>query len=166
MNNFSLAADIVLFNSNYNRNSFLNNIAKIIKIFPDYRPKDLEVEIKNKSQVLYFPIAYPEGLNNDFCSKTEILHIVWPHRWEFDKAPNDLFNVLYKLKKDNFKFVVSILGECFHEVPTVFEEAKTILNKSLINFGFVESKLEFYKILKSAHIVVSTALHEFFGVAM
>lgn len=142
----------------------MENLPKIIKLFPDYRPKNLQKEIQHKSRVLYFPIAYPDISNN--CVKSELLHIVWPHRWEFDKAPEDFFNVLYKLKDNNFKFIVSILGECFQEVPSTFEEAKTILHDQIVNFGFVESKSEYYEILSSAHVVVSTAHHEFFGVAM
>lgn len=141
----------------------MENIPKIIKLLPDYKPKDLQKEIEQKSKVLYFPIAYPDISHN--LDKPEVLHIVWPHRWEFDKAPEDFFNVLYKLKKNNFKFIVSVLGEWFQEVPAVFEEAKPILSDYIANFGFVESKTEYYRILSSAHVVVSTAHHEFFGVA-
>lgn len=162
---FSLAADVVLFNSYYNKNSFLENIAKVVKLLPDYRPKNLQREIEQKSKVLYFPIAYPNILKCNF-NKSYPLHIVWPHRWEFDKAPQDFFSVLYQLKAENLEFIVSVLGETFEKVPTVFEEAKTLLNDHIANFGFIANKEEYYQILCGADVVVSTALHEFFGVAM
>lgn len=162
--NFSLAADVVIFNSNYNRKSFLENVPKILKLLPDYRPNNVQTEIDNKSRVLYFPMLYPENCNS--FSKANLLHIVWPHRWEFDKAPEIFFSVLYKLKDNNFKFIVSVLGECFQQVPAVFEEAKEILKDHIVNYGYIDDKTEYYKILSSAHAVVSTAHHEFFGVAM
>lgn len=155
----------MLFNSYYNKNSFLENLTKVVKLLPDYRPKNLQTEIERKSKVLYFPITYPNIFQNDF-NKSYPLHIVWPHRWEFDKAPQDFFNVLYQLNADNLEFIVSVLGETFEKVPAVFEEAKTILKDRIANFGFVASKEEYFKILCGAHVVVSTALHEFFGVAM
>lgn len=142
----------------------MENLPHNVKLLPDYRPKELQKEIEMKSQVLYFPVAYPNITPNS--SKPDILHIVWPHRWEFDKGPEDFFNVLYKLKNSNKAFKVSVLGECFQEVPDVFQEANTLLKDEILTFGFVESKSEYYNILSSAHVVVSTAHHEFFGVSV
>lgn len=155
---------MVLFNSNFNRDSFLHNIPKILKLLPDYKPKNLQNEIESKSRVLYFPISYPNISNS--ITKPECLHIVWPHRWEFDKAPEEFFDVLYKLKNNNYQFVISVLGENFSDVPDVFNEANTFLKEHILNFGFVKSKEEYYHILRRAHVVVSTANHEFFGVSM
>lgn len=160
----SLAADIVIFNSNFNRNSFLENLASVIKLLPDYRPKDLKSEIESKCKVIYFPVQYPNVLPKTL--KLEVLHIVWPHRWEFDKAPEDFFDVLYRLKDENLAFNVSVLGECYQENPTVFHEAQIAFQAQILNFGFVENKEEYYNILGTAHIAVSTAKHEFFGVSM
>lgn len=142
----------------------MENLPKIIKLLPDYRPKDIQREIESKSKVLYFPIEYPTISSNYL--KAELLHIVWPHRWEFDKAPEEFFNVLYKLKNNNLPFIISVLGESFQKVPSIFLEAKVILKEHILNFGFIDSKEEYYRILSSAHVVVSTAKHEFFGVSV
>lgn len=159
-----MAADIVVFNSNFNRHSFLDNIPRIIKLLPDYRPKNLLQIIESKSSVLYFPIEYP--IIRGDIAKSEILHIVWPHRWEFDKNPEGFFEVLLRLKEGGHKFCVSVLGECFQEVPVVFENVRITLEQEILNFGYIENKQNYYKILSEAHVVVSTAKHEFFGVAM
>ncbi|KAJ3662727.1 hypothetical protein Zmor_007058 [Zophobas morio] len=159
-----LSADVVLFNSNFNKVSFLDNLKKIIKILPDCRPKELKSKIEAKCKVLYFPVEYPEISVND--KPSEILHIVWPHRWEFDKGPEDFFKVLFNLKDENIPFQVSILGESFTDNPPIFSTAKEYLKEEIINFGYIDSKKSYYNILSSAHVVVSTAKHEFFGVSM
>lgn len=63
-------------------------------------------------------------------------------------------------------FILSVLGECYEEKPKVFEDAKEKFKDKLVNFGFLPSKEDFYKVLESADIAVSTADHEFFGVSM
>ncbi|CAH0546617.1 unnamed protein product [Brassicogethes aeneus] len=71
-----------------------------------------------------------------------------------------------KLKENNCNFKLSLLGETFTKNSEIFEKAKLIFAEEIINFGFVSSKNEYFSILQSSHVVVSTAKHEFFGVSM
>lgn len=160
-----MVADIILFNSNYNRISFLDNIKNVVKLFPDYKPKNLRQTIEPKCQVLYYPLTYPD-IKTAIIPKCNILHIIWPHRWEFDKGPEDFFKTLYYLKEGNVPFRLSVLGETFKDVPEVFCNAKKDFENEIVHFGFVQNKNDYYKILMSGHVVVSTAKHEFFGVSL
>ncbi|XP_053138880.1 glycosyltransferase-like domain-containing protein 1 isoform X2 [Hemicordylus capensis] len=143
-----LVADVVVFNSAYNMESFLTSIGKFMKLMPDHRPKDLEKIIRPKCQVLYFPVKFSN------ISR------------EHDKDPESFFKVLLKMKEMELSFHVSVLGETFTDVPDIFAEAKKALGLSVLHWGYLPSKDEYFQVLCMADVVISTAKHEFFGVAM
>lgn len=155
---------MVLFNSLFNKMSFLDNIHLIIKLLPDNRPKHIREDIEPKCQVLYYPIEYPINVYNP--KSESLLHIVWPHRWEFDKGPELFFEALLSLKDGSLKFTVSVLGESFQDVPEVFSSARETFKDEIVHFGFIKDKQDYYEILSRAHVVVSTSKHEFFGVSV
>ncbi|XP_058514474.1 glycosyltransferase-like domain-containing protein 1 [Ochotona princeps] len=307
-----LVADVVVFNSVFNMESFLNSIGRFMKLIPDHRPRDLEGIIRPKCQVIYFPTRFPdvsspleihlinqqkvaqvlwpmhshvsagrsyklwapgmtkpqllglfrfmpkhkrahlqkmlslkengdtppsmgprfqrqpresgntqknvksqddvqpglqvaqeEMLGNSLVQETGLaksnssatssshlgetmrnltltpclilgevddqqrpLHIVWPHRWEHDKDPESFFKVLMHLKDLELNFHVSVLGETYTDVPDIFSEAKKALGSSVLHWGYLPSKEDYFQALCMADVVISTAKHEFFGVAM
>uniref|UniRef100_UPI00398F6079 tRNA-queuosine alpha-mannosyltransferase isoform X6 n=1 Tax=Pristiophorus japonicus TaxID=55135 RepID=UPI00398F6079 len=143
-----LVADVVVFNSAFNMESFLVSIGSFMKLIPDHRPKELEKLIRPKCQVLYFPIRFPVITR------------------EHDKDPEVFFKTLLKLKENGLTFQVSVLGETFMDVPDIFAEARRELGSSVLHWGYQSSKDDYLKVLCMADIVISTAKHEFFGVAM
>lgn len=81
-----MSADQVIFNSSFNKNSFLDNINTFLNIQSDYKTKGLRELIQPKCMVLYFPIKFNQLSKESFRDgESSELHLVWPHRWEHDK---------------------------------------------------------------------------------
>uniref|UniRef100_A0A1L8E226 tRNA-queuosine alpha-mannosyltransferase n=1 Tax=Nyssomyia neivai TaxID=330878 RepID=A0A1L8E226_9DIPT len=160
-----LAADEIIFNSHFNRSSFLDNINPILNIQPDLKLKCIREKIEPKCEVIYFPINFNRIPKQRSPKEDRYLHLIWPHRWEHDKNPQLLTETLLELNKRQVNFKVSILGETFQTIPDCFEDIQAKLGDKLIHFGFLDRE-EYFKALLAGDIVISTAGHEFYGVSM
>ncbi len=169
-----LCANYVVFNSEYNRSTFLHELPVALNKVPTFGFEVEKVlsEIRDKSRVMYFPIRVPEAHlksgNIAEISSAPVVNIVWNHRWEHDKDPGTFLDIMVKLAKKGNNFRVFLLGESFGEQPEVFDKAKAELEKAGVvgHWGYCASKEEYYEILNKCHVAVSTALHEFYGVAV
>ena len=161
-----MVADVVLWNSRYNLESYLAKLPAVLNRIPDFSvDEEIVSKIRRKSTVLYFPVEVPRmGFVGQ--KQSNAVNILWPHRWEHDKRPDKFFSVLRRVKNERSNFKLTILGQGYGEVPQCFEEARIEFKENIDHFGFVESKEEYFEILHRCDVVVSTAEHEFFGVAV
>ena len=160
----ALAADSILFNSEYNYQSLLTGVSKLIRKMPDHAPKKTYDLIKNKSRVL--PVPLEDKLFTSAKSQNQKLSILWNHRWEYDKAPERFFAALFILKELNVDFDLHVVGQQFSKSPAIFALAEEQLQDHIKTWGYQESKEAYYKCIEQSNVVVSTALHEFQGVAL
>jgi hypothetical protein len=63
-------------------------------------------------------------------------------------------------------FRIHVIGEQFTDVPEVFNQAKYRLKEKILTWGYLPSKDDYYKVLADSDLIISTSLHEFFGVAV
>ncbi|TMW60829.1 hypothetical protein Poli38472_000871 [Pythium oligandrum] len=168
-----LAADELLFNSDFNRTSFLSRIDVFINKIPEpeMRHRGLAKQLESKSRVLYFPLKMlrvPDATRID--KPSNLVTILWNHRWEYDKNPDEFFETLCELATGGSKFQVIVLGESFPESPAVFRTAKETLEASehvkIAHWGYASSREQYLDFLRLADVVVSTSNHEFYGVAV
>lgn len=174
-----MAANKIVFNSAFNRSSFLGKVDTYIRKIaePEMRNAALDwtKQLDAKSSVLFFPLtvrpsvtAVPQENNSSMSSKQ--LTILWNHRWEYDKNPEAFFRTLFELDESNVKFQLIVLGEKFPESPLIFDTAKTRLedaaNVTIIHWGFAPSRERYEELLRESDVVVSTSNHEFYGVAV
>ena len=164
-----LASDKVAFNSRYNMRSFLQGVEWILKICPDIKLEEGIIDrIRNKSSVFYPGIDF-SCIDNaaQVQEKNQATPvIVWNHRWEHDKDPKLFFKTLLVLDRKNIDFQLIILGQSYRFKPTIFTEAIEKLQHRIRHCGFVESRDEYARLLHSGDIVLSTARHEFYGMAV
>lgn len=167
INDFSnfVHADKILFNSGTHRDSCLAKLSQYLNKLPDFAPKKLLEQLSNKTEVVYPGCHFEEQVLLESWPK-EVLTILWNHRWEYDKCPEDFFNVLNKLKSENVAFRLRVLGENYSSKPSCFDEARVQLASHIDHWGYVSSAQAYYKHLAKSHIIISTAIQENFGIAV
>ena len=163
----ALAADAVVFNSEYHRTSFLSNLAPFLRGFPDYNEVDAVKTIEAKSHVLYLglDLARFEEHRQEPETGSPAL-VLWNHRWEYDKNPLDFFRALFSLKDEGLDFRVAVLGRAYAEKPRVFDEASVRLGDRLVHFGYAEDFAAYAAWLWKSDIALVTSIHDFFGASV
>jgi len=166
----AIAADHLTFNTNYNRTTFLQGVEAFCKKMPDGLPKNLVEQLAQKSSLLAVPIA------DDCCStrpskikETGRLQVVWNHRWEHDKGPETLLELLRLCQTTTTnmaEITFHILGQKFRQIPQAMEMITQHHASQCQTLGFIESRAAYIQVLQSADVVLSTAHHDFQGIAM
>ena len=165
----AISADSVVFNSEIHRRTFLKELPLFLNHLPDFIPVWPIDKIAAKSIVIYPGIedtVVTEKADKLEKKDEDIPIIIWNHRWEFDKNPEDFFNVLFKLKKENTLFQLALLGERYKKQPPVFRKAEIILKENIIHSGYIENYDDYIDILRKGDIVISTANQENYGIAV
>jgi len=161
----ALAADQVFFNSEFHMDSFLDSLPNFLRQFPDHRELDSIVDIRNKSRILHLGMDLRQF--DDFkINHGEDPLILWNHRWEYDKNPNDFFSVLDKVKEWGYKFKLAVLGENFSQYPDIFIDAHKSFSDQIVQWGYTESFNDYAKWLWKADILPVTSNQEFFGASV
>ena len=163
----ALCADKVLFNSQTHCHAFFADLPGFLKMMPEYRPGWIVEEIRAKADVLYPGCRFPAGgLIDDASSQDLPPLIVWNHRWEFDKNPDEFFHALDTILTGGAEFRLALLGENFQAVPKAFMGARARYGERIVQYGYVDSRSEYIEWLKRGSIVISTALQENFGISV
>lgn len=157
-----LAADEVWWNSAYNRDAFLEALAALLARMPDHAPRDAVARVRARSRVAPPGIDAPRRHGP---RPPGPLRILWPHRWEHDKGPALLFAALAGLAARGVDFRVSVVGQRFREAPVEFARARLELGDRIDRWGHLP-RVDYEAALLDADVVLSTARHEFFGIAV
>ena len=170
-------AEAVLFNSAYHRREFLKAAGDLLRAMPDEIPDWILEEMEAKARVL--PVgcdlrrfdrhrsrALSDAAAGRWGDPAAGPLLVWNQRWEYDKAPGDLFAALRVLKASGVRFRLAMAGPN-QGVPTAdFLRARSELADHIVQWGRVAKGPDYASLLWASDVVVSTAVHEFFGVAI
>lgn len=163
----ALCADEIVFNSAFNQQTFLEGARHLLKKMPDHLPKGLIDRLEQRSSIL--PVPLDLGTERSFRPKWQQdrpVRLLWNARWEFDKGPDRLLNLLNCLKEQKLEFELALLGPGFRAVPESIAEIERLHKSALVQLGYVDSKAEYNRWLAWTDLVISTALHEFQGLGV
>ncbi len=168
----ALAADRVLFNSEFHRRLFMDALPNFLKHFPDYNELSSLASIEDKSAVLPPGVDFNrlEGFRpperGASAQEGGVPVVLWNHRWEYDKNPAEFFDALCALKKRGLRFRLVVLGEQFGTAPPEFEKAKRELESEILHFGYADSLKAYAQWLWRSDILPVTSHQEFFGISV
>jgi glycosyltransferase involved in cell wall biosynthesis len=168
-----LAADHIVFNSQFHYDEFMEALPVLLRLFPDFTHLDTVREIRAKSSVLHLGMnlqahdAYAADYGgHNWGPGMQPPIVLWNQRWEYDKNPEAFFRLMNRLDDAGCTFRLILAGEHFEEQPKEFERAFERYAERILHYGYAEDFEEYSRLLHRADIVVSTAIHEFFGIAV
>lgn len=165
----ALASDQILFNSAYNRRTFLEGARTFLRRMPERVDRQLLDRVADKSAVCPVPLPDSDTHAGQMVRRSDPGRdpnlILWNHRWEYDKNPDDFFAALDQLNTQGIQFRVAVVGQTFRKQPVIFEQAREHLGDQVLYWGF-QTRADYDELLQRAGIVVSTAWHEFQGLSV
>lgn len=160
----ALCAERIIFNSQYNLKTFIAGLSAFLKKMPDEVPDTTISRIEAKCHILPVPINIPNAMVQK--NKNSVPVLLWNHRWEYDKGPERMLNLINELVQRKFEFKLNLIGQQFRNIPSELKQLKEILPTQLLHYGYIESTTEYNSILEMSDMVLSTAVHDFQGLAV
>ena len=167
MVNWSSAAtaDLPIFNSEFHRALFFEEAEKFLRQFPDRTHGALVRDVERRSIVLPVGVDLERIAVSPQPDTADAPLILWNQRWEHDKGPDEFVELIQTLISRGTDFRVAVVGERFVSAPESFDRLPGLLGDRLVAYGFLPDD-EYVDLLRRSDIVVSTAHHEFFGIAV
>ncbi|MBT8484657.1 MAG: DUF3524 domain-containing protein [Phycisphaerales bacterium] len=169
-------ADLVIWNSAWNRRSFAAGIRAIMRHARDADGSLVE-GLEEIGTVIWPPVEPPPPdlgvLHNREAGRTidgagaggAGTRVVWPHRWEYDKGPDELLAIAgVETERLNLRWI--LLGQQFGQTPPALARFRAEHESAIVHAGYAADRLAYWRWLASADWVLSTARHEFFGIAV
>ena len=173
-------SDQVLWNSSYNRESFIDEMTILMRRAPESVGDGWRVRLNEKSVTVWPPVEVDDLIDDRILHNTEVVgypvapdgirkrvRVAWPHRWEHDKGCDELLRQIETHRNDEqFDFQWVILGERYQRMPAAMHVILDQHADVLDHFQGDASRDSYLHQLATCDWVASTALHEFFGIAV
>lgn len=161
----ALAADRVVFNSDYNRRSFLDGAKRFLSRIRERLPLEGLQDIRDKSEVIPVPVRdafFACGAN----APVDPARLVWNHRWEYDKGPDTLVAAVSWLAEQGVAFRLELAGQRFRRAPGSLTGLVRRFGRQHVRDAGYLDETDYVSFISRGGIVLSTALHEFQGLAV
>lgn len=159
-----VAADLVVFNSHFHRDAWFDELPRFLGRFPDRRHTPLIDAVRERSTVL------PVGIDLEPFRRVERRSsgrplVLWNQRWEYDTGPAEFAAAVEALVGERLDFDIALAGDRPRDDTPELAALRGTLGDRLVHDGYAAVD-DYRSLLRRTDIVVSTAHHEFFGVAV
>lgn len=157
-----VAADQVWCNSAFHRDSLRAALPEFLNAVPDASHHHLLESVATKMQVLPVGIDPVEaGTKAANCAPI----VVSNQRWHHDNDVVAVVRALIRLADDGVAFRVAVIGDDAGGEADTIHPLLDRLGDRVVARG-QQSRAEYRRLLEEAHVVVSAARNEFFGIAV
>ncbi len=176
-----LAADGVLFNSDFHRRWCFGALPDLLRRYHDYHELAMIAAIAAKTQTLPTGIDLARLAPNATEQGEEAMRrgdapqpappnpwpvIAWISRWDYDKQPQVFFDALEALEQRGAAFQLIVAGEHVDPNAPEFVAARERWAGRLLHWGYPADTATYRRLLHRADIVVSTAIQETLGIGI
>jgi glycosyltransferase involved in cell wall biosynthesis len=141
-----------------------------MRSLPDRVPPDVSNSLASKARVLPVAVDVANLATGPArwpgSASEEVLRLLWVGRFEYDKGGERLLALLRRLESTGVDYEIAVTGQQFRRSPPVFDQIAEEFGARLAHLGYLDNVADYHALLRSADIVLSTALHEFQGLAV
>jgi len=159
-----VAADLIVFNSRFHHDAWFDELPRFLGRFPDHRHASLVESVRERSVVRPVGVDLRALPARHRATGTRPL-VLWNQRWEYDKGPIEFAAAISQLLDEGLEFDVALAGQRPVDAPAELVALASALGDRLAHDGYAPPA-DYRSLLCRSDIVVSTARHEFFGVAV
>lgn len=162
-----LSSDALLFNSKFNFDSLFQGLEKFIQSMPDARPYKSFEDAKKKCFITGLGVQISRKSNELLDWEKRPQRILWNHRWEYDKNPQEFISLFYKLIKTHPHLELDLLGDNRKgQYSETFLKLKKMFPSHIKTFGGLNDREKYIKQLGYSRLLPVTSNHEFFGLSV
>ncbi len=161
-----VAADHVWCNSAFHRDALASALPAFLAATPDPPHVDRLPGVLEKLSVQSVGVELSDiAVPARGARATGAPLVVWNQRWDYDKNPERFLANLVRLADDGVDFTVALAGANRRVDPREFASAIDRLGDRVTHVGVLD-RADYVELLARGDVVVSTARHEFFGIAL
>ncbi|MFT5204471.1 MAG: glycosyltransferase involved in cell wall biosynthesis [Candidatus Aldehydirespiratoraceae bacterium] len=157
-----VAADQVWCNSAFHRDSLLAALPEFLNAVPDASHHHLLESVAMKMQILPVGIEPIEAVTKPIVGAPLV---VSNQRWHHDNDVGAVVRALIRLADDGVAFRVAVVGDDGGGEADTIHPLLDRLGGRVVARGR-QSQADYGRLLEEAHVVVSAARNEFFGIAV
>ena len=159
------AADWVWFNSSYHRDVFIKAADRFMKRMPDLKDGYSMKSLAEKSSVLPVGINAPTTVDLE-RPIGEPPTILWNHRWEYDKGPNQFLDHINALEGAGYDFRLILCGLQYAEEPPVLQSIREQHQHRIVHDGYAATREAYLALIESSDFIIHQPVQEYFGVSV